>query len=83
MLGLLGLGGAGLALAPALRALTWPFFVLTVLFLGRGWYLALRNRSSTRWGRRARWVLAGSTLLSGVLWGLRFAGVLGMPPPGL
>lgn len=80
LLGLLGASGAGLALAPALRALTWPFLALTVLLLGRGWYLALGRHRVTRWQRRSRVVLIGSTALAAFLWGLRFAGLLGASP---
>ncbi|MBI4199027.1 MAG: hypothetical protein HY535_00945 [Chloroflexi bacterium] len=80
LLGLLGAAGAGLALAPALRALTYPFLVLTLLSLGRGWYLQLRVGSVTAWRRRSLAVLAASTLLAATLWGLRFAGLLGGRP---
>lgn len=80
LLGLLGASGAGLALAPALQVLTWPFLALTVLLLGRGWYLALGGHSVTRWRQRSSVVLAGSTVLAVVLWGLRFIGLLGARP---
>ena len=84
LLGLVGVTGAGLALAPALRVLTYPFLALTVLFLARGWYLvATGRRPRTLWGRRSRLALVLSTLVAVVVWGLRFAGVLGAPPPGL
>ena len=43
LLGLLGGTSAGLAIAPALRALTWPFLVLTVVVLARGRYLELAH----------------------------------------
>ena len=46
VLGLVGAIGPGLAVAPALRVLTYPFLGLTLLFLGRGWYLA------SLWGLR-------------------------------
>ena len=82
LLGLLGGTSAGLAMAPALRALTFPFLGLTVAVLARGWYLELalpgRWRSPSR--TRARLVLIGSTGLAAVLWVLRFAGLLGMRP---
>jgi len=64
-----------------LRVLNYPFLALTVIALGRGWYLNLRHRHRpTLWSRRSRWLLVASTLLAGTLWGLRFAGLLGMPP---
>lgn len=80
MLGLLGATGAGLALAPALRVLTYPFLALTVLFLGRGWYLQLSHGGGMLWQRRAGRVLLASTAIAVTLWGLRFAGVLGVRP---
>ncbi len=83
LLGLLGAGGAGLALAPALRVLNLPFLILTVVLLGRGWYLQLRSHGlhgETLWSRRSLVVLTGSTVLAAVVWGLRFGGLLGMPP---
>jgi hypothetical protein len=74
--------GTGLALAPALRVLTWPFLALTLLALGRGWYLELAHQGAWRstWRRRSGVVLIASTVLAVALWGLRFAGVLGMRP---
>jgi len=71
-----------LALAPALQVLTWPFLALTLIILGRGWYLELTSarRLPTAWGRRSTLVLAASTLLAGTIWGLRFAGFLGGMP---
>ncbi len=82
LLGLLGGTGAGLALAPALRVLTWPLLAVTILMLGRGWYLEMAHRGRWRspWRRRASLVLMASTALAVVLWGLRFAGLLGMRP---
>ncbi|MBI2165307.1 MAG: hypothetical protein HYU29_02745 [Chloroflexi bacterium] len=81
VLGLLGASSAGTALTPALRVLTWPFLGLTILALGRGWYLEMRRHGPlSPWAARARLVLAGSTILSGLLWGLRFAGLLGARP---
>ncbi len=82
LLGLLGGTGAGLALAPALRVLTWPLLAVTILMLGRGWYLAMAHRGRWRspWRRRASLVLMSSTALAVVLWGLRFSGLLGMRP---
>ncbi|MEE9198996.1 MAG: hypothetical protein V3U26_04270 [Dehalococcoidia bacterium] len=73
-------GGAGLAAAPALRVLTYLFLVLTIAFLGRGWYLHLRHPSRTVWQRRSRAMLAASSTLAIVLWGLRFGGLLGPQP---
>ena len=83
LLGLLGASGAGLALAPALRVLNLPLLISTVALLGRGWYLQLRGHGlheGTLWSRRSLVVLVGSTILAAVLWGLRFGGLLGMPP---
>ena len=82
LLGLLGGTGAGLALAPALRVLTWPLLGVTILMLGRGWYLEMAHRGRWRspWRRRASLVLMASTALAVVLWGLRFTGLLGMRP---
>ena len=82
LLGLLGGTGAGLALAPALRVLTWPLLAVTMLMLGRGWYLEMAHRGRWRspWRRRASLVLMASTALAVVLWGLRFAGLLGTRP---
>jgi len=50
--------------------------------LARGWYLEISDKRHWRscWPRRASVVLAGSTLLAVVLWGLRFAGLLGARP---
>ena len=82
LLGLLGGTGAGLALAPALRVLTWPLLAITILMLVRGWYLEMAHRGRWRspWRRRASLVLMASTALAVVLWGLRFTGLLGMRP---
>lgn len=81
VLGLLGASSTGAALVPALQALTWPFLGLTILSLGRGWYLALdKGGWRSPWGKRARLILVGSTVLSVALWGLRFAGLLGGQP---
>ena len=76
------MGETGLALAPALRVLTWPFLALTLLLLGRGWYLEMANRrrGPSVWRRRSSMVLIASTLLAAGLWGLRFAGLLGDQP---
>jgi len=82
LLGLLGGASTGLALAPALRVLTWPLLALTLVMLGRGWYLQQSHRGGWRssWGQRAGLVLLGSTVLAAVLWSLRFTGLLGMSP---
>ena len=83
MLGLLGASGAGLALVPALRVLNYPFLAFTIVLLGRGWYLHLRDHglhAGTLWGQRNLVVLVVSTLLAVTLWGLRFRGLLGMRP---
>ena len=72
----------GLALAPALRVLTWPFLALTLIMLGRGWYVQLSHKGGWRssWGQRAGLMLLGSTVLAVALWSLRFTGLLGMSP---
>ena len=81
LLGLLSGASTGLAIAPALRVLNGPFLVLTLALLGRGWYLNLSHGGwRSPWARRSRLVLIGSTALAASLWGLRFAGLLGMPP---
>jgi len=82
LLGVLGGTSAGLALAPALQVLTWPFLVITVLMLARGWWLAPSHGSlwGTGWKNRATVTLIVSTLLAVVLWTLRFAGLLGASP---
>ena len=65
LLGLIGGTSTGLAFAPALRVLNWPFLVLTVVMLGRGWYLNISDGSGWRspWATRSRLVLIGSTAL--------------------
>ena len=82
LLGLIGGTSAGLALAPALRVLTWPLLGLTLLMLGRGWYLEFARRGGWRspWSRRSYAVLIASTTLAATLWGLRFSGLLGASP---
>ena len=82
LLGLLGGASAGLAAAPALQVLTWPFLVLTALMLSRGWYLELSHggRWSSAWRRRSGVVLVGLTALAVALWSLRFTGILGVSP---
>ena len=82
LLGLLGAASTGLGLAPALRVLNWPLLALTLAMLGRGWYLDVSPGGGWRspWARRSRLVLTASTALAALLWGLRFAGVLGMSP---
>ena len=69
-------------MAPALRVLTWPLLAITLLMLGRGWYLEFADRGGwqSTWARRSTLMLAGSSALAVVLWGLRFAGLLGMRP---
>jgi len=83
LLGLLGGAPAGLATAPALQALTWPFLAITLIMLSRGWYLEVaswkRWRRST-WSRRSFTMLMISTALAVSLWTLRFIGVFGMSP---
>ena len=82
LLGLLGGTSAGLAFAPALQALTWPFLAVTVLMLARGWWLAPSHGSwrGPAWKNRATYTLIVSTVLAVTLWGLRFAGLLGNNP---
>ena len=80
VLGLLGATGAGLAIAPALRVLNYSFLALTVIALGRGWFLQLTHRGGTVWQRRAGWVLLLSTVAAVAIWALRFAGALGPSP---
>ena len=80
MLGLVGAMGVGLAIAPALRVLSFPFLALTVLVLGRAWYLQLSHGGGTVWQRRAGLVLLLSTVAAVTLWTLRFAGLLGARP---
>ena len=82
LLGFLGGTPAGLALAPALQVLTWPFLAVTVLMLARGWWLELSHggRWTSSWRNRATVVLITATVLSVGLWGLRFAGLLGTSP---
>jgi len=82
LLGVLGGTSTGLALVPALQVLTWPFLVITVLMLARGWWLAPSHGSlwGAGWKNRAMVTLILSTVLAAVLWGLRFAGLLGANP---
>ncbi|MCH7552500.1 MAG: hypothetical protein IIC82_00675, partial [Chloroflexi bacterium] len=69
------------AAAPVLRVLTWPLLAVSIVTLGRGWYLRTSHGGHGRWERRAGWTLAASTVLTVVLWALRFAGLLGGPSP--
>ena len=82
VLGFAGATAAGAALAPALRVLTWPLLGLNVILLGRGWYLEVGGTGHGRGARakRSRRVLIASTAIAMILWGLRFAGTLGMRP---
>ena len=80
MLGLLGASGAGLAIAPALRVLTWPLLAVNAALLARAWFLATRGHFATPTLRKAPWVLVLSTALSLGLWAARFAGFLGGVP---
>ncbi|MCH7735772.1 MAG: hypothetical protein IH872_00060 [Chloroflexi bacterium] len=82
LLGLLGGSSAGLAFAPALQVLTWPFLAITVLMLARGWWLAPTHGSwwGSAWKNRATYTLIASTVLAVSLWSLRFAGLLGESP---
>ena len=80
MLGLLGVGGAGLAAAPELRVLTWPLLALNAWTLGRGWYLQVSHNAVTLWQRRPRRILVASTGISIALWTLRLLGLLGPKP---
>ncbi len=78
----MGAASTGVAVAPALRVLNVPFLVLTIVMLGRAWYLELKKTDHWRgiWAQRSRKVLVASTLVSIVIWGLRFGGLLGMRP---
>ncbi|MCH8910305.1 MAG: hypothetical protein IH867_06145 [Chloroflexi bacterium] len=69
-------------MAPALRVLNIPFLALGILLLGRAWYLELKQTDHWRgfWAERSRKILVASTLVSVVIWGLRFGGLLGMRP---
>ena len=69
-------------MAPALQVLTWPFLVITVLMLARGWWLAPSHGSwwGPAWKNRATATLIVATILAAVLWSLRFAGLLGASP---
>ncbi len=69
-------------MAPALQGLTWPLLAVNVLLLARGWWLAPSHGSlwGTGWKNRAMFTLIASTVLSTVLWTLRFAGFLGHSP---
>ena len=82
LLGLLGGSSAGLASVPALQVFTWPFLVITVLMLARGWWLAPSHGSlwGPDWKNRTTYTLISATVLSATLWGLRFAGLLGASP---
>ena len=82
LLGILGSSSTGLAFAPALQALTWPFLAFTVVMLARGWWLAPSHGSlwGSAWKNRATYTIIASTALAGTLWGLRFAGLLGESP---
>jgi hypothetical protein len=80
LLGLLGGTPAGLAIAPALQVLMWPFLAITVIMLSRGWYLEFANWKGwnrSTWSRRSFIILTGSTVLAVSLWTMRFAGVFG------
>ena len=82
LLGVFGGTSAGLALAPALQVLTWPFLAINVILLARGWWLAPSHGSwwGPKWKNRATYTLIASTVLAVTLWGLRFASVLGESP---
>lgn len=82
VLGSIGAASTGIAVAPALRVLNIPFLALAILLLGRAWYLELHKTDHWRgfWAERSRKVLIASTLVSAVIWGLRFGGLLGMRP---
>ena len=69
-------------MAPALRVLTIPFLILTVLMLGRAWYLELSAKEHWRgfWALRSRKMLIASTAVSVAIWGMRFGGLLGERP---
>ena len=52
------------------------------VMLGRGWYLNVSRGSDwcSPWAMRSGLVLVALTILAVSLWGLPFAGLLGMPP---
>ncbi|MFQ6029212.1 MAG: hypothetical protein ACE5Q6_17175 [Dehalococcoidia bacterium] len=62
-----------------MQVLTWPFLGLTLLLLGRGWYVQLSSGKGwgSTWEKRSTLILIFSTALAGTLWGLRFAGIFG------
>ena len=70
-LGLIGTTGAGLALAPALRVLTYPLLGLTVVTLAWGWHRTARHHGSGALARKATAVLALSTVAAIALWTYR------------
>lgn len=61
---------------------TWPLLGLSVAMLSRAWYLQMARAAhpNATWAVRSRRVLVASTALAIVLWGLRFAGLLGGSP---
>ena len=82
MLSSIGTASAGVAMAPALRLLTFPLLLLTIAMLGRGWRLELKATGHFRglWAERSRMVLLASTVISVAVWGMRFGGLLGPTP---
>jgi hypothetical protein len=78
----IGTASAGAAIAPALRLLTIPFLLLTIVMLGRAWRLELKATGHFRglWAERSRRILLISTVISIAVWGMRFGGFLGPTP---
>jgi len=83
LLGLLGGAPAGLAIAPALQVLTWPFLAITVVMLSRCWYLEWASWKKWRRSAWSRWsfkILIASTVLAGSIWAFRLDDVFGTRP---
>ncbi|MBT3941716.1 MAG: hypothetical protein HOC77_09320 [Chloroflexi bacterium] len=78
----IGTASAGAAIAPALRVLTIPLLLLTVVMLTRAWRLELKATGHWQgvWAVRSRRTLLVSTILSIAIWGMRFGGLLGPTP---
>jgi hypothetical protein len=77
VLGLVGIAGVGLAIAPALQVLTIPIAILGAAFLARAWWLQLSQDHDGKWATRSLITLIVSTTAMATLWSLRFTGVIG------
>ena len=79
LLGLIGISSSGLALAPALRELTWPLFIVSLLVLSRSWYLEASGRKApkSRWKTTSSVVVLLSTTFWVAVWWIRFVRVFG------